>query len=77
LDTPLCSLKCPLCRGLVFQSQIDPSWDSAVVGQRTSVDRSLWWSRPWSISQIHVRSQSSPMEISYGNRRWLPSNVGD
>ena len=25
LDTPLCSLKCPLCRGLVFQSQIDPS----------------------------------------------------
>ena len=30
LDTPLDSVKCPLCRGPVFEPQIDPSRNSAV-----------------------------------------------
>ena len=38
LDTPLSSVKCPLCRGLVFEPQIDPRRDPAVVVHPTSVD---------------------------------------
>jgi hypothetical protein len=39
LDTPLHSLKCPLCRGLVFESQLDPIPHPEPVVQPTFVDR--------------------------------------
>jgi hypothetical protein len=62
-----------------LESEIDPSCASGkyIVGQPTSVDRSLWWSGPFSISQVHVRYQRCRTEMACSNRRLMPSHVGD